>query len=786
VARTGERYEDEEVNYAYGEIAGAYEISAFQTAPNRMAVFFRDITERRRSEQALRASEEKFAKAFYTSPDAININRLVDGIYLDINYGFTEITGFTRDDVIGRSSLDDSLTIWVHPKDRQYLVDALHARGELLGYEAEFRCKSGKILTGLMSAKLIEINGEQCVLSITRDITESKLAARNLQESEEKYRFLFDTMSQGVVLQDAETRIIEANRAASAILGVSMELLLGKSSFDTEWMLVHEDYSPFLPEDMPSNIALRTGKPVRDIVCGVYHPASHDYHWILISSVPRYLDGAAKPTVTMTTFTNITALKRTEEALKTNEERLSLVIRNSPDLIYILDQDLRYIWAPKIVLNLTSEETIGKTDHDFFSPAEADRLDAINRKVLATGETVRYEKCISLEQGTLYYDNIALPWRDAKGQITGVVIYAHDITERKRAEEILRNREALLRAVVDNAPFEFWARDMDGRVIMVNKALVDHWGDLLGQRLEEAGLLPDELAKWQENNRRAYAGELVQVEAEYTVAGEQRVFQNIVAPIYADGCLQGIMGFNIDITERKRADRAKNQFLMVLSHELKTPLTSIIGWGQLAQDAPDIVPEALATILRNAHQQKLLLERLLILSRILTGKLTLTRRPTDLWQLAVHVEQELHHAAEERNITIDLEPPGEELVMNADEKLLQQAICEVIDNAINFTPPGGRIMIQGHREEEMDILTVQDTGQGIAPEQLSARLKPFSQIQRKEEIGGLGIGLALVRGIVEAHGGQVTLASAGPGQGTIVTLRFPHSRSSVQEEHRTP
>ncbi|HEY3415354.1 MAG TPA: PAS domain S-box protein, partial [Armatimonadota bacterium] len=330
VARTGERYEDEQVTYAHGEIAGVYEISAFQTAPNRMAVFFRDITERRRAEQALRASEEKFSKAFYTSPDAININRLADGVYLDINHGFTKITGFSRDEVIGQSSLIGGIDIWVHPEDRQRLVAALRTHGELLGLEAEFRRKDGKILTGFLSARLIELYGEQCILSITRDITERKLVAQKLQESEEKYRFLFDTMAQGVILQDAETRIIEANQAASNILGVSMEQMLGKSSSDPSWALIHEDYSPFGPDDMPSNIALRTGKPVTDVVCGVYFPAEHDYHWIIISSVPKSRTGDGQPYVTMTTFTDITELKRTEAALRQREAMIGSIFRAAP------------------------------------------------------------------------------------------------------------------------------------------------------------------------------------------------------------------------------------------------------------------------------------------------------------------------------------------------------------------------------------------------------------------------------------------------------------------------
>jgi PAS domain S-box-containing protein len=134
----------------------------------------RDITDYKRMEGILHASEEKFSKAFRISPDAININRLSDGVYIDINEGFTRVTGYSSEDVLGRSSLPGDLNIWVREEDRQGLVDGLKEHGEVVGLEAPFRCKDGTIITGLMSAKIIDINSEQCILSITRDISDRK------------------------------------------------------------------------------------------------------------------------------------------------------------------------------------------------------------------------------------------------------------------------------------------------------------------------------------------------------------------------------------------------------------------------------------------------------------------------------------------------------------------------------------------------------------------------------------------------------------------------------------
>jgi PAS domain S-box-containing protein len=129
---------------------------------------------RQEVEETLRLSEEKFAKAFHTSPDAININRASDGLFIDINNGFTNLTGYTREDVSGRTSLE--LNVWADAKDRIRLIEGLRENGEVSNMEANFRKKDGRVQTGLMSAKIIQIEGETCILSITRDISERKLA----------------------------------------------------------------------------------------------------------------------------------------------------------------------------------------------------------------------------------------------------------------------------------------------------------------------------------------------------------------------------------------------------------------------------------------------------------------------------------------------------------------------------------------------------------------------------------------------------------------------------------
>ncbi len=255
-------------------------------------------------------------------------------------------------------------------------------------------------------------------------------------------------------------------------------------------------------------------------------------------------------------------------------------------------------------------------------------------------------------------------------------------------------------------------------------------------------------------------------------SGEEVPVLHQTAPVIIDGELVAVVAVFQDITRLKEADQAKNQFLMVLGHEIKTPLTNIIGWAQLAQGAPDIAPEAIDTILSSAYKQKDLLERLLTLSRILSGKLSLLRARLDLRQLVDETIAHFEPLAGARQITITNDLPEEDLSVEGDAKYLQQALSEAVANAVQFTEAGGRIIITGTRTDEHVIFSVRDTGRGIAHDDLRRLQTPFTQIQREEGKGGLGIGLALAKGIIEAHGGTIILSSPGEGLGSTFTLEL--------------
>ncbi len=303
---SGEVWHNEQIDYDEGGVRGAFNVWTFQSTLRHTVTVFEDITERIRDARALQASEEKFSTAFHTSPDSVNINRLEDGVYIEINEGFTQITGYTREDVLGKSSLE--INIWADPADRAKLVTGLLTNGVVNNLEARFRCKDGRIEIALMSARVIEVEGEQCILSMTRPITDwiqAQIALRQqeaeLREAHTELEQAYDATLRGwaraLELRERETanhsrRVVELTMqvvCAMGIGGVEIQHIqrgallhdIGKMGIpdsillkpgqltDSEWAIMrkHTEYA----RAVLSEVAYL--RPCLDI------PYSHHEHW---------------------------------------------------------------------------------------------------------------------------------------------------------------------------------------------------------------------------------------------------------------------------------------------------------------------------------------------------------------------------------------------------------------------------------------------------------------------------------------------------------------------------
>jgi signal transduction histidine kinase len=238
------------------------------------------------------------------------------------------------------------------------------------------------------------------------------------------------------------------------------------------------------------------------------------------------------------------------------------------------------------------------------------------------------------------------------------------------------------------------------------------------------------------------------------------------------------------------ANRAKEDFLATLSHELRTPLNAILGWTRLLRlgklDAAGVA-RALETIERNSHIQEQLISDLLELSRIVTGKMRVDLRPIELAPIVGAAIDAVRPAADAKAITLGFESESETAVLG-DPDRLQQVVWNLLVNAIKFTPRGGNISVRIARSDSSAVITVSDTGEGISAELLPFIFDRFMQgdatVTRSH--GGLGLGLSIVRHIVELHGGKVKARSDGLGSGATFSVHLPVQADAARDSHREP
>ena len=281
--------------------------------------------------------------------------------------------------------------------------------------------------------------------------------------------------------------------------------------------------------------------------------------------------------------------------------------------------------------------------------------------------------------------------------------------------------------------------------------------------------------------------------------GEWRWMEGRGRAVYAeDGAPKTLYGLGIDVTARKRAEaalreakddaesanRLKDQFLATLSHELRTPLNAILGYARLLQTdaiAPEKRQQAFEIIARNAIVQNQLIEDLLDISRITRGQVRLEPTPVPLAAVLREAVEVVRPSADARRISLDVDLDPSAGPVNADAARLQQVFWNLLTNAVKFTDPGGRVVATLRRVDDVIEVSVMDSGIGISSDFLPFVFEPFRQADARPARvhGGLGLGLAISRELVELHGGTIAAASDGPGTGATFTVRLPVRREAV-------
>ncbi|MCX6255304.1 MAG: PAS domain-containing sensor histidine kinase [Bacteroidia bacterium] len=392
------------------------------------------------TEERVIKSEEKFRKAFLTSPDAININRLSDGMFISVNEGFTKILGYSGEEVIGKTSLE--LNIWADQKNRETLVKELQKKGRAENFEAIFLKKDGSIVNGSMSASLIDLDGVPHILNVTRDITTRKRIEEALAQERFLVNALMDNLTDNVYFKDRESRFIRVNKAQSRFLGLNDPAeAVGKTDFD----FFTGEHAQQAYED-EQNI-IRTGQ-LLSIEEKETHPDRPDT-WVSTVKLPLH-DKEGNIIGTFGISRDITKRKLAEEELMNSEILNRTLIRHLPQRIFIKDRNSKYLLCNDNLskdLGINPKEIVGKDDFAFYSRELAEKYRKDDHQVMSEGVQKEFEEKYTILGQERWTHVSKVPYRDANDQIVGVLGIFEDITERKLAEEEIKLKNELLQAI---------------------------------------------------------------------------------------------------------------------------------------------------------------------------------------------------------------------------------------------------------------------------------------------------------------------------------------------------
>ena len=488
-----------------------------------------------------------------------------------------------------------------------------------------------------------------------------------------------------------------------------------------------------------------------------------------------------------------------EAQLRLSTQRFELALHGSFVTLAYLDRELRYTWLYNAAFASSIPEAIGKTDAEIFPAEDAAVLQEIKRDVMRSGERRRQTVSVRMHGIQRYFDLLVEPNPGPDGNIDGVRCASMDITERKAAELAVIDRETRMATLADAMPQLVWIGGSDGELEYVNQRLCEYVGvygtEAKSHDVWRKTIHPDDreqsMAVWSQAISKGEAYTLEQRLRRHD--GVYRWFLVRAQPERDPaGRVIRWYGTSTDIDDAKRLERhllaqeaalrevdtRKDRFLATLSHELRNPLAPIRNAAQIL-GSPALPPERLrwaqAVIQRQVKHMSWLLDDLLDVARITQGKLELKKARVSLTSIVDAAVEAARPLLDEKRHHLIVDLPPEVPTLEADPLRLAQVVSNLLNNAAKYTDSGGRIELSARVAMNTVSMTVKDNGIGIPPQSLDRIFDMFAQIdsQSSRTEGGLGIGLSLVKGLVELHGGTTAVASAGAGQGSEFTIHLP-------------
>jgi len=629
------------------------------------------------------------------------------------------------------------------------------------------------------------------------DIAGRRRVEEALRESEEKFRRLIESAPEAIILADKDGRILLTNAQVANVFGYSRDELVG------QWVekLIPERFQPAHTVHRGSFTAVAGAHRLREgrHLSALCKDGSEIPVEVGLSAIET-----ADGTVVASFLSDISERERANEALRQSEERFSTVFRASPIGIAIIAVQGRRV----IDANERFAEFTGYS-----------REELLARDVVELGLWDRMENAAGLEhdlleQGTLrnleiHYSTKSGEPRDALvsldlielGSQPCVIVMMNDITERKRAEEALRESEERFTKIFRNSPIGISITSLArGQILDIN----DSYLDILGFRREEiVGHNPLDLNLWPDPGDRpadiqtflstvGIRGWEAQVRTKSGQIRDHLVSLEVIN-LGGEPC---IVAMAQDITERKRAQQElinaelmrvelekekeyltlKEQFVSIVSHEFRTPLSVIMSSGELVQRyhhrmSPERQAEHIQEIISQSSYMTGLLDDILTFNKARAGKMEFKPEPLDLKAFLRSALERIEFSDQGKHQYLFVTEGDLDRLM-LDQKLLQHIVVNLLSNASKYSPEGSEVRLEVSRQGEEVVLRVSDQGIGIPPEAQGRLFEPFHRADNVGNISGTGLGLAIVKESVDLHRGAITCESE-LGKGTTFTVRLP-------------